>query len=775
MQITEDQCTGCGACYNKCPVKAIQMHENKEGFLFPYIAEDKCIECGQCLRTCPVNECEYKNSPTPECYAAWAEDSIRLDSSSGGLFSVAASYIIYHGGYVCGAAYSQDYKKVEHIIISDMNELPKLKGSKYVQSNIGETFCQIESLLKQDQYVLFSGCPCQVAGLYGYLGKKYDKLYTIDLVCHGVPSPKAFRKFIEQREKENGAIQYLSFRDKKHFGWSPSTVVQFENGSEYSKMRKDSSWMKSFLEFITLRKSCGQCIFAHIPRQGDLTLADFWNIDKFNPTFDDKKGTSMVLINNSHGGVFFSEIREGLTFCEKAPLEFAKKNNAQLHSSARLHPRRERFFHLLDLYDFDKAVDYGINRRFDIGYVGWWYGLNYGSALTNYALHETLISLGKTVLMLEWPLRAKPKGALPDTHTRRFAQRHYDISLRYTYDELDRMNYHCESFVLGSDQLWNYYSVKENGNYFFLDFVHPDKRKVAYATSFGHNRSFFPAERQIEIAKYLQQFTAISVREKDGINICRKTYGVDAVQALDPVFLCDVSSYDKVIKDADMQFESPYILAYILNPTEEKRAALLYASSQLKLPLKVILDGQESYEENRKAMNLDDSVLGTIGIEDWLYCFRNARFILTDSYHGMCFSIIFKKDFICFGNKKRGMSRFETLLSITKLNGRMINEILEKEINHLLNEHINYDNVNKRMQSEKEASLVWLKNALNSPLDRNKSLMEIIFEKQLALEAQIKNLKEELSNQGQNSNVTKREPNQKGNHLLKIWRRNTRR
>lgn len=744
LKITENECTGCGSCYNKCPVKAIKMVENQEGFLFPKINENTCIECGQCLAACPVYEVKYDNWENPECYAAQANDEIRSASSSGGIFTLAAQYILSLDGYVCGAAYSDTFESVQHILVSDSSELERLRGSKYVQSDTLDSYSKILSLLKEGKFVLFTGCPCQVAGLCKFLGKQYNNLYTLDLVCHGVPSPKAFRRFLAQKQEQYGTITDISFRDKATYGWTHSTTIKFSDGTIYKKYRTDSSYMKAFLDLLSLRKSCGQCPFANIPRFGDLTLADFWGIDKYKSSLDDKKGTSLILINNAQGNNLFSKIRPQMHLCEKVPLDFAKKNNPQLYSSAKLHPRRNRFFSIMDLYNFDKAVDYGINRRFDIGYVGWWYGLNYGSALTNYALHETLTAMGKTVLMLEWPTRQKITGAYPNTHTRRFANRHYEMSLRETYDNLERFNYHCESFILGSDQLWNYYSVKENGNYFFLDFVHPGKRKIAYATSFGHSVSFFPKERQMEISKYLQQFTAISVREKDGVDICRDIFGVHAVQTLDPVFICDPSAYEKAIADAEVSETAPYVLAYILNPTQEKREALLQVSKELGLPLRVILDGQENHEKNRAEMDLGESVLGTIGVEDWLYYFKNAEFILTDSYHGMCFSLIFHKNFICFGNRLRGMSRFNTLLEITGLCHRMLLEPQRSYIHELLNETINYAEIDKHLSAEKQRSFMWLKNALESPLSSTPPLMDTVITKVSALEKTIGLLEEKI-------------------------------
>jgi len=288
--------------------------------------------------------------------------------------------------------------------------------------------------------------------------------------------------------------------------------------------------------------------------------------------------------------------------------------------------------------------------------------------------------------------------------------------------------------------LWHYYSVKENGNYFFLDLVNSGKRKVAYATSFGHSSSFFPKERQLDISKCLQQFTAISVREKDGIDICRDTFGVHAVQNMDPVFLCDLSAYEKAIKDSAVNENEPYLLAYILNPSKEKRESLLKAAQKMNLPLKVILDGQENYKENRELMNLGESVLDVIGIEDWLYYFKNANFIITDSYHGLCFSIIFHKNFICIGNKKRGMSRFETLLDITKLHNRLVMNPAYEKMEYLFDQHIDYDEIDKLLLPEKERSLKWLTDALNKPLVKNQTFSNLVLEEISNLERRINKL-----------------------------------
>ena len=194
--VSYKDCTGCTACYSACPVNAIEMTANKEGFLYPKINETKCIHCGLCYKICPAVHPKYANNEKPDCYAVMGSDELRLESSSGGMFSIIAEQVLSEKGYVCGAAYDRDKITVHHKVISSKKRLKDLRQSKYIQSNIGESFKQIKKLLLKGKSVFFVGCPCQVAGLKSYLGKEYPSLLTADIVCHGVPSRLVFEKFI---------------------------------------------------------------------------------------------------------------------------------------------------------------------------------------------------------------------------------------------------------------------------------------------------------------------------------------------------------------------------------------------------------------------------------------------------------------------------------------------------------------------------------------------------------------------------------------------------
>ena len=718
-QVAHDRCTGCGACYNKCPVNAISMKADTEGFSFPQVDMEKCINCGLCLKSCPVSEPGYENDPKPACYAVMASDEIREKSSSGGVFTLLAEWMLDQGGVVCGAAYTEDCYAAEHIIVTKPEELYKLRGSKYVQSSTGLVYQQVKEYLDKGTPVLFTGTPCQIAAVNSFLGKTYEKLYTLDLVCHGVPSPLVYEKFIrEQEEKHGSKAVKVSFRDKTIESWNHCIKIDFKNGNSYQKKKNECSYLKAFLKLLSVRQSCGKCLFAALPRQGDMTIADFWDIHRFNPKYDDRKGTSLILTNNTKGTTMLDVLREKAILCEEAPLEHGIKYNAQIKYSSLLHPRRARFYDLVNTYhyDFEKAVDYGLNRRFDIGYVGWWYGANYGSAMTNYALNRVLTNMGKTVLMLEWPvLSGDVPSNKPNTKTRRFANHFYEQSMMYHIADYGRFNYHCDSFVLGSDQLWNWWSNRDVGTYhFFLDFVDNQHKKIAYSTSFGHDSAYYPEDMRLKVSYLLHRFDAVSVREKGGVTVCERDFNLDAVQTVDPVFLCSMEDYEKAVALSKVEITESYVLAYILNPTEEKIKSVRYAAQQTNLPYYIILDGQDNFEKLKKQAN-DPNVLENVEISDWLNYFKNASYVITDSFHGFCYSVIFRRDMTVFPNKLRGLSRFESLSEMTGLEDRLLYSYEEFVRKAPWNNPIDFEQVSKRMRPQIEYSVQWLKDALDMP------------------------------------------------------------
>lgn len=714
--VPHEKCTGCGACFNVCPKSAIRMEADKEGFPYPVIEETLCVHCGKCEQICPALHPHFLNTEDPACFAMMAKDDVRRDSSSGGAFTLVADWIFKQGGVVCGAAYSDDVYSVQHRLAYSREELAPLMGSKYVQSSVGTAYSEIKALLDSGHLVLFTGTPCQVAGIHAFLGKEYDNLYTLDLVCHGVPSPTLYEQFVREEEtKHNSKAVKVSFRDKSIAGWGVATSIDFEDGERYTAKRGECSYMKAFLSLASLRKSCGHCPFASLPRQGDLTIGDFWDIDKYDVDLDDRKGTSVILCNNEKGKVLLRTITAGAVRTEKVPLDFAVKHNAQIKFSSLHNERRDRFYDLINTYHYslEKAVDYGLNRRFDIGYVGWWYGANYGSALTSFAMNRILKAMGKTVLMLDLPIVGRPvPKKKEDKAARRFGKHFYEESMLYPITEYGRFNYHCETFLVGSDQLWNWYSNRDVGSYhYFLDFADNQHKKIAYSTSFGHEYVYYPENMRLKVGYYLSRFDAISVREDSAVEVCRRDFGVDAVKTVDPVFLCNIEDYREAISLSNLELKEPFVLAYILDPTEEKIDAVKFIAGKKHLPYRIIVDGQNDFVTLKKQAD-DENVVGPVEIADWLKYFYCASYIVTDSFHGFCFSIIFRKNMTVIPNKMRGLTRFDSLAKSSGLSDRLVYSFAQLQESTQWAQEIDFDQVKKSMASEIEFSFLWLKNAL---------------------------------------------------------------
>ncbi len=304
--IKEDDCIGCGACYNKCPVGAIKMDFNDEGFYTPYVDKEKCVNCGMCEKACPNINFRYTNKKDAKCYAVMAPDEIRMKSSSGGMFTLIAEYVLNKGGYVCGAAFNKNDWSVEHIIIDNADDLDKLRGSKYVQSNIGKCYKEIEKLLSAGKYVLFSGTPCQVAGLHSYLNKDFENLISVDILCHGGASAGIWEKYLKEEFKEN-SINNINFRDKTKVGWSCSkTTMTLQN----DKVLVTNDYILGFHKSLINGTQCSTCRYSKRPRPGNITLGDFWWINTYAPEMNDQNGTSFVLLNNQKGEEIFNSVKE---------------------------------------------------------------------------------------------------------------------------------------------------------------------------------------------------------------------------------------------------------------------------------------------------------------------------------------------------------------------------------------------------------------------------------------------------------------------------------
>lgn len=344
-------CTGCGACVCVCPVGCIQMVENKEGFFYPVIDHTQCIGCKKCYKVCP-NEPEDDENVVAVLAGYSHNRDIRLTSSSGGVFTHLAEEVLKRNGVVFGVAMQKSQAVI--CAVENIEEIPKLRGSKYVQSRVGNAYRQVEKYLKEGRLVLFSGTPCQIAGLYRVLKKEYMRLITVDFVCHGISSPQVLEKYL--KERGNGKrISEIVFRDKTE-GWNKfSMKIKWEDHTVSRASMEEDLYLQSFLKNLNLRSSCFSCKFRKIHRRSDITLGDLWGADEVVNGWTEDLGYSLILIQSKKGKELLESIKEKIV---AVPVELSQVmlHNASLTTSPWDEYSRDLFFKNLKKYDLQRCI-----------------------------------------------------------------------------------------------------------------------------------------------------------------------------------------------------------------------------------------------------------------------------------------------------------------------------------------------------------------------------------------------------------------------------------
>lgn len=579
--VAPEDCCGCSACFNICPVQAITMQEDREGFKYPKIDERSCINCGKCEKACPVLHAETAGRTLhPAFYAVWnRQDEARLRSSSGGVFRVLAEDVLADGGVVYGAAFDV-HNRLRHVRAESADALVPLTGSKYVQSEIGTAFCQVRADLKNGRRVLFTGTPCQVAGLYAFLGGDDANLLTADVLCHGVPSPAVFERYLESLGV--GEKCRIEFRNKDN-GWKKYEVVV---GDRVHETFRANAYMKGFLSNLYLRPSCASCRFVGCRRPGDLTLGDFWGAGNFRKRYDDDKGTSLVLLNSPKARSIFQTLQGKFSLAEQVPSDSAVPFNPSLVHASKPDARRAAFF---DDFEAGKsweelAASYITTEkppRRKTGILNLQHTNNFGACLVAYALQTAIERCGSKAQVINYRPEKKARLFSGAFRRERAAGRNFEKFRRRflnltrvcrNMDDLSELNASLDSFVVGSDQVWRFRYVYRFLQEYLLAFAAPSKTLFSYAASFGTD--FWEGNDQATeiMREKLLRFNRVSVREESGIAICREVFGSEAVRVLDPTLLLSAADYAPIIKESQLKLPGRYVAKMILDETPEAAA-----------------------------------------------------------------------------------------------------------------------------------------------------------------------------------------------------------
>ncbi len=701
-------CSGCGACKNICPVNAISIEFNKKGFYSPIINKEKCINCGKCLKICPAVQYKSKNKNTLKSFVVSASDEERRNSASGAFFPILAKWVLKNDGYVCGAAWDDEWN-VNHIIINKLEDLPKLRYSKYVQSNTHNCFKEIKELLDNGNYVLFSGTPCQNAGLNLFLGKDYDKLITIDLLCHGVPSPKVWQNYLKENFDTKN-INDINFRSKQK-GWISTKDSYYDTECAYIKIGENKTpigiYYEAFLNNILSNDACMECKYKSIPRPADFTCGDFWRYSKYGKNLNDGKGLSIVLINNKKAQHYLELVKNDLKLCKQIRLK--KLRHIEITNKSKATKARILFFDKFQKEQIPttKLIQAALNKHYDIGLLSFFNGLNYGSALVAYATNTIIESLGYSVLNIHKQVSNHynyDSRHLPY----QFAKDNYFISKEYKMAEKnDELNDLCNGFVLGSDTLWWWQDVKYTDNFFWLDFVNSQNKKIAFCTSFGFDEPNIPPQKQKELKYLYNRFDYLSTREDSGVDILKNYFGCKSESLCDPTFIAEKSVFEDLAKKSERK-DKNYIAAYILDINKDKKKALEAFAKKMNLPLILIPNMHKSYQNEKKKFKKIN-----IPIQDFVYLIKNANFVITDSFHGACFSVIFEKEFAAIVNQERGNARYKIFKEMG-LNLHFIPSF-EALYNLSFNNTTDFSKARKIIEEKRQKGLQWLGNALTKP------------------------------------------------------------
>ena len=650
-------------------------------------------------------------------------------SSSGGMFAEFAKYILSQNGVVFGCTMQrvEEGFEVKHIYIEKEEDLFKLQGSKYVQSSLGNTIKQAKEFLDKGRFVLFSGTPCQIAGLKAYLKQDYENLLTLDLSCTGTPNQEIFNdyiKFLESKYKQK--ILNFEFRNKAKMGWTcGNALITFKNGKQKILCNNVSSYLNLFINKKIQPDRCQNCKYVGLERVSDITIADAWGIDIEYPNllknkFDRNKGISLVLVNSEKADKVFNIIQNNiisekininrltkynnplqthqLKDVEKRYINEWKKNGYQGLNNIFINELGLKYYYnILKNYTpkFLKTIIVKLLKKdkIDCLLVTGYMWPNYGSLLAAFSLQKVIEKLGFSNRIIHY---AQNYG-----FSKKFEKKHLKVT-KYctTFNDLKRLNSNATTFVLGSDNLLN---LKTNPYYFvvknLLNYTNLDKKRMMISGSIGGwDGSTKTQEEHNYIKHLLHRFDYLSTREEHGKEVFKNVYDVEADWINDPVFYLKKEDYYELVKDVKEDYNKK-IMQYILYPTEQTNSIVEYFMEKTGKQI-VKFDGND----NVKCFSRYKGQF----VENWLSAIINSDLIISDSFHCIAFSLIFNKPFICIKNTHATV-RFTSLFKRLGINVPLIENVNDVETKVL---DYNKEQVNKELFNIREFALSKIEEAL---------------------------------------------------------------
>lgn len=642
-----------------------------------------------------------------------------MESSSGGVFSVLAEAMLEAGGYVCGAAFDELWL-VSHKVVSDKTALAALKTSKYLQSDTRRTYSEVRELLNRGKSVLFSGTPCQVAGLYSFLGRDPDGLLTIDVFCHGVPSPKVWERYIRE-VTAGGEIKAVNFRDKSNsrdsggysttFQWMESKSTEGMERQEkktLSRHHQDDIFMKGFLRNLYLRRSCTICPLARTPRNSDISLGDFWGYERVDSRRDTSRGISAVLLNTPKGRTFFAGLEHKLQFLRQTELKDAVNGNPVLKHPCKVHEHRAQFMRgFANLGEgsvsalIAKHLQEPDEKAVGIMNFSSYTTHNFGAVMVGYAVEQALKKLGYRPSTINFVPKSELFSVTGNNSFEMFRRRFMNLTGVVTNkEELSKqMNDRFNILCIGSDQIvrcgWSHDFA------YYLDWVHGRKTLLSYAASFGTASLDMDRRQKVYAKKCLDRFDAFSVREHSGVDIMKREFGMDVPVVCDPTMLLSSEDYQPIIDaEASVTLPEEYIACYFLDEKADR------------------LNELAKYYPIIDAYKDDNGDYRSVG--DWLNIIKNAKYVVTDSFHGSVFSIIYRKQFIVLPTQNRGNERIETLMKHLGQNRFVTGE--ERITLDIFSRHIDYARSERLLEALRARGFAYLKKALAVPPSDKKAL-----------------------------------------------------